>query len=79
MIVYWWLAQLKEDTLIPVGHLDTDWATDHDDCKLILAYIFTLAGGPIVWVSKKQKSIATSLCEAELYVLSLAAMQALYV
>ncbi len=77
-IVYQCSTQVKDNTLVPVGYSDADWVTDRGDCKLILAYIFTLAGGPIAWASKKQKSILMSSCEAELYALLLVAMQVLY-
>lgn len=78
-IVYQGLTKVRDDTLVPVSYLDTDWATNHSNHKSISAYIFPLAGRPITWVSKKQKSIVTSLCKAKLYALSLAAMQALYI
>ncbi len=78
-IVYQRSAESKDNSLVPVGYSDADWASDRDDRKSISAYLFTLAGGPIAWASKKQKSIATSSCEAELYALSLAAIQALYI
>ncbi len=67
------------ESLIPVGYLDVDWVSNWDDCKSISAYVFLLAGGPIVWSSHKQKSVSTSLCKAELYTLSLATTQALYI
>jgi hypothetical protein len=67
------------ESLIPVGYLDADWASNQDDRKSILAYIFLLAGGPIAWSLRKQKSVSTLLCEAELYALLLATVQALYI
>jgi hypothetical protein len=38
---------------------------DRTDRVSILGNVFMLAGGPISWMSKKQKSVATSTMEAE--------------
>jgi hypothetical protein len=47
------------------GYSDSDFAMDRTDRVSILGNVFTLAGGPISWMSKKQKSVATSTMEAE--------------
>jgi transposase InsO family protein len=66
-------------SLVPVGYSDADWAGDKSDRKSISAYVFLLAGGPIAWSSRKQSTVSTSSCEAELYALSHATLQALYI
>ncbi len=77
-IAYQQTTERRPENLILIGYSNADWASNRDDRKSISAYLFTLAGGPITWTSKKQKSISTSLCEAELYALSIATMQAIY-
>jgi hypothetical protein len=67
------------ESLIPVRYSDADWASNRDNHKSISAYIFLLARGPIAWSLRKQKSVSTSSCKAELYALSLATIQALYI
>lgn len=47
------------------GYSDSDFAMDKTDRVSILGNVFTLAGGPVSWMSKKQKSVATSTMEAE--------------
>lgn len=79
MILYLRGQMKGPESLIPVGYSNTDWASNRDDCKSILAYIFLLARGPIMWLSCKQKSVSTLSCEAELYALLLATVQALYI
>jgi hypothetical protein len=54
---------LNGSTLL--GYTDTDWASDVNNHKLTLGYVFTLAGAAASWSSKKQTSIALSSTEAE--------------
>lgn len=48
-----------------VVYSDADWASDKNDRKNITGSIRFLGGGPIFWLSRKQKSVATSTAEAE--------------
>jgi hypothetical protein len=51
-----------------IGYTDANWAGGNvaeDGRRSTSAYIFTLAGGPISWSSKRQHTVATSSCEAE--------------
>ena len=48
-----------------VGYADADWGTCKDTGKSITAYIIKLAGAPVSWVSRKQKTVALSSTEAE--------------
>jgi hypothetical protein len=48
-----------------LGYTDADWATNVNDHKSMLGYVFTLAGTAVSWSSKKQTSIALSSTEAE--------------
>jgi hypothetical protein len=60
------------NTLEVTGYGDADYAGDLDDRKSTSGQIFTIAGGALVWASKKQRSTATSTAEAEYIALSLA-------
>ena len=62
-IVYGPSGSSGSSTLI--GYSDSDYAADKVERKSILGYVYMLAGGPISWMSRKQKSVATSTTEAE--------------
>jgi hypothetical protein len=47
------------------GYVDADWAGDQERRKSTTGWVFTLAGGPISWSSKRQSVVALSTCEAE--------------
>lgn len=47
-----------------IGYTDADWASDSDDRKSFMGYVFTLGGGAISWASKKQQTVALSSTEA---------------
>jgi hypothetical protein len=57
------------------GYSDSDFAANRGDRISILGNVFFLAGGPISWMSKKQKSVATSTMEAEYMAMSACAKQ----
>jgi hypothetical protein len=58
-----------------VAYADADWGSDHDTRKSVTGYVVKLAGAPISWVSRKQKTIALSSTEAEYMSLSDTARQ----
>ena len=45
--------------------MDSDWTNCLDTRRSIGGYRFTLGSGLISWNTKKQKTMATSFCEAE--------------
>ncbi|KAI0993606.1 hypothetical protein K3495_g14578, partial [Podosphaera aphanis] len=58
-----------------VVYSDADWASDRNDRKSITGSIGTLYGGAIFWLSRKQKSVATSTAEAEYTAMAVTAKQ----
>jgi hypothetical protein len=53
----------KSDSLQIVGYSDSDYAGD--DRKSTLGYVFTLAGGAILWKNSKQTFTTSSIMYAE--------------
>jgi len=62
--------------LTPWGFCDVNYAEDPRDRKSTSGFVFILAGGPISWKSKKQRSVSLSTTEAEYYVLGIACQEA---
>ena len=60
------------------GYCDADWAGDVNDRKSTSGYVFTLAGAPVSWRSKKQSCVALSTAEAEYIALASAAQEAVW-
>ena len=60
------------------GYVDADWASSVDDRRSYTGYAFALAGGPVSWESKKQRTIALSSTEAEYMALSEACREAIH-
>jgi hypothetical protein len=58
-----------------VAYADADWASDIDTRRSITGYVVKLAGAPVSWVSRKQKTVATSSTQAEYMSLSAACTQ----
>ena len=49
------------------AYADADWGNDKTDRKSVTGWIAMINGDPVSWASKKQKVVAQSTCEAELY------------
>jgi len=60
------------------GYSDADWGADLITHKSVSGYVFIYANGPISWMSKQQSVVAVSSTESELYALSEATKQALF-
>jgi len=57
------------------GYVDADWASDRNDWKSCTGFTMLFNTSPVSWVSWKQKTVATSVTEAEYMALSDAAKQ----
>lgn len=60
------------------AYADADWASDKSDRKSVTGWIARVNGDPVSWISKKQKTVALSTCEAELYAESSAIQEVLW-
>jgi len=49
------------------AYADADWANSKADRKSVSGWVSKLNGDVISWASKKQRTVALSTCEAELY------------
>eukprot|EP00965_Chrysotila_dentata_P168955 5578579-Pleurochrysis_carterae.AAC.2 len=58
-------TELAIPTELPIGLHHSGW-------------VYTLAGAPVAWVSKKQHCVALSFCEAEIMASSMAAQECVY-
>ena len=57
---------------------DADWANNKGDRKSVSGWVAKLCGDPISWSSKKQRVVALSTCEAELYAEAAAIQEVLW-
>ena len=60
----------NKSTLHLFGSSDVDWAGSMEDRHSMTGNILLLNGGPIIWTSKKQSTIATSTMQAKYQALS---------
>ena len=72
------ISYKKSSTDKVVGYCDADWAGDVVDRKSTSGYIFSLAGAPISWRSKKQSCTALSSAEAEYVALAAASQEVVW-
>jgi hypothetical protein len=61
------------------GWCDSDWAGDIDTRRSKTAYVICVAGGPVVWQTKSQKTVALSSTEAEYIAMSEAVKEMLWI
>jgi hypothetical protein len=57
---------------------DADWANDRGDRRSVTGWVAKLNGDPVSWSSKKQRVVALSTCEAELYAEAAAIQEVLW-
>ena len=60
------------------AYSDADWANGKIDRKSVTGWVAKLNEDPISWASKKQRTVALSTCEAELYAKAAAIQEVLW-
>jgi Reverse transcriptase (RNA-dependent DNA polymerase) len=60
------------------AYADADWANSRGDRRSITGWAAKVNGDPISWASKKQRTVALSTCEAELYAEAAAIQEVLW-
>lgn len=60
------------------GYTDSDFATNPDTRRSTSGYIFTLCGGPVSWMSQRQRIVALSTTVAEYIAVSDATKEAIW-
>ncbi|GMF51260.1 unnamed protein product [Phytophthora fragariaefolia] len=69
-------SQAVPDSVMLDGYCDSDWANDPASRKSTAGFIFSLAGGAMSWMSRRQPIVALSTAEAEYGAACEAAMEA---
>ena len=59
------VKDIPYNPLLPLRFSDSDFASDKITSKSIYGYLFTMAGGPVSWKSKRSSTIALSTMETE--------------
>lgn len=57
----------KRDEAFISAYADADWGSDPTNRKSVTGWVAMLNGDPVSWASKRQKVVAQSSCESELY------------
>jgi hypothetical protein len=60
-------AKAKVSEVQVLAFADADWANDKSDRKSVTGWVAKINGDAVSWASKKQRTVAQSTCEAELY------------
>ena len=72
------LTYSREFELSPTAFVDADYGGCRDTRRSTSGYIFTMAGGPVTWSSKRQATVALSTVEAEYVAMSRCAQQMIW-
>ena len=70
--------QFQETTEMLYGSIDSDWGEDKNDRKSYTGVVFVMSGGPVVWRTRKQQTVALSSTEAEYMALTEGLREAKY-
>ena len=65
----------RDGDLNPIAYADADYGGCRDTRRSTSGYVFTMAGGPVTWSSKRQATVALSTVEAEYVAMSRCAQQ----
>ncbi len=73
--------RLPKDPLLYglIGFADNNFAGDPGDRKLVIGHCFFLNGAVVSWCSKKQRTMSTSMTEAEYIALGHTAREAMWI
>ena len=69
------LTYSQDADLSPLAFVDADYGECRDTRRSTSGYVFTMAGGPVTWSSKRQATVALSTVEAEYVSMSRCAQQ----
>ena len=72
------ITYTRDSNLDPYGFSDATWGSDLENSRSVSGYIFYLGGGPVVWSSKSQKTVALSSAESEYVAMCAAAKEAIH-
>ncbi|GAB1867410.1 Reverse transcriptase Ty1/copia-type domain-containing protein [Camponotus japonicus] len=67
----------RKDSNSLKGYCDADWGNCLEDRRSYTGYVFVLAGSPIAWESRKQRTVALSSTEAEYMAMTEATKEAI--
>ena len=65
----------RDGDLNPIAYTNADYGGCCDTRRSTSGYVFTMAGGPVTWSSKRQATVALSTVEAEYMAMSRCAQQ----
>ena len=69
------LIYSRDYDITPLAYVDADYGGCRDMRRSTSGYVFTMAGGPVTWSSKRQATVALSTVEAEYVAMSRCAQQ----
>ena len=69
------LTYQRHADLTPTAFVDSDYGGCRDTRRSTSGYVFTMAGAPVTWSSKRQSTVALSTVEAEYVAMSRCAQQ----
>src|SRR6266545_4359138 len=69
------LIYSRDYDITPLAYVDADYGGCRDTRRSTSGYVFTMAGGPVTWSSKRQATVALSTVEAEYVAMSRCAQQ----
>ena len=59
------IKDIPYNPLLPLRFSDSDFTSNKETSKSTYSYLFTVAGGPVSWKSKRSSTITLSIMEAE--------------
>ena len=71
-------GRATQQTVEVCAYADADWANCKETRRSITGWVAKLNGDPVSWASKKQRTVALSTCEAELYAEAAAIQEVLW-